>query len=116
MATLYDHYNPETPAQMPMNRIYQAREGELAGKIVQFRGVSANSGGGSFTLWLSDPFTRTLVDLQVGREDLRDYEFVPPTNFSPELEIIVDDQARQYARTRVAFQGFLQRNPYEIVE
>jgi len=103
MADLYDEYTPENPCEMPMNHLYRAASGSLAGRAVMFAGAFPHQKEGRFDLCLIDLLTEQLFRNLATREDLRNYLRIMPADLTPEESAALDLRARQYAEMCVTF-------------
>ena len=102
MRTLYDDFNPHNNRTGPMNGLYRASEGKLAGKALLFAGSRPVSPP-DIDLWFSELLTGTLQCETGSRERLRQYVNLTREDLTPEEKKALDKQAELYARMCVLF-------------
>lgn len=94
--TLYDHYDPTNPLDLPMARFYKPIEGDLANKALEFSGIFENEKD-YYGLWMTEVATQQMHHLMVSRKDLRKYSCIDFSELTSEEQKTIEAKARDMA-------------------
>jgi len=96
MTTLYDACKEGMPAFILGGGLFRANEGELAGQVLQFAGVSCDGGKDRGLVCVFVPSTGRLKTIPYDISELVKYKRVALNDLTPEEKKALDERVSRY--------------------